>query len=246
MPIGIGKSNAGLGGYVPQVNLTGIERIVKKRLFFSRRESALLMEKTVRGGFGNLDVGTVMATVADDDRLVPFAAITTNTHVSPIGKSFLVVDGVDTQATIVVSLSDSYRFAATDPVVVYNNDTAGEWLNTTVASIARGATTATITLGDALNSANFTVANETCIVHRTGADAANATSLDNSRFYILDQDIYTGEGPETIQPDGALTSVLVSNAIIYADVVENINAAVLTALNMQLDSATNGRHYVVR
>jgi hypothetical protein len=248
MPIGIGKSTAGLGGYVPQVNLTGATRIVQRRLFFSRRESALLLEKTIRGGFGNLDIGTVMAQLAGDDRLVPFAAITTNTHVSPIGKSFLVADaaGGGADATCQISLSDSYRFQAGDTCILYNTNGAGVWERCTIDAINRTGVTAVVTMTGNITAATFTTANSACLVHRTGAAADDTTALDNATFYILDQDIYTGEGAETIQPDGALTSVVVSNAILYADVIENVNPTVLTRMSMTLDGGTNGRLYILR
>ena len=239
MPIGIGKTKAGLGGYAPQVNLTGITRLVQKRLFFSRRESALLLEKTLRGGFGAVDIGTVMGVVAGDDRIVPFAAVG---NTSPIGKTFLTVDATNGNANITVSLSDSYRFVIGDPVVLYN--ATPTYQVTTVADITRGATTATIELDDVVGAATYTVALGAFLAHRTGANAADATSL--AAAYILDQDIYTGEGAETVQPDGALGSVVVSNAVLYADVIENINADALTALGMVRDGGNNGRHYIMR
>lgn len=243
MPIGYGKSTAGLGGNVPQVNLTGMTRTVMTRLFFSRRESALLLGKTVRGGFGHLNAGTVMGAIAGDDRIVPFAAVGA---ASPLGKSFLVADAVNGNANITVSLSDSYRFQPGDPVVLYNSNAGGTYMRTTIvaAGITRGATTANIELTAAVDAATYTMANGVFLAHRTGADAADATSL--AAAYVLDQDIYTGEGIETIQPDGALGSVVVSNAILYADVIENINANALTALGMVRDAGNDGRLYIMR
>ncbi len=248
MPIGIGKTTAGLGGAVPQVNLTGMTRTVKKRLFFSRRESALLLEKTVRGGFGHLDVGTVMAVLAGDDRIVPFAAFTTTTDHSPIGKSYLTANaaGNGADATCRISLSDSYRFAVGDTCVLYSNNGAGVWERCTILTINRTGTTALITMSANITSAQFTTAQNACLMHRTGAAADDTTALDNSTFYILDQDIDTGEGEDTVTLNGALASVVVSNAVLYEDVIENINATVLTRIGMTLDGGTNGRLYVLK
>ena len=239
MPIGMSKTTAGLGGATPQVNLTGHTRIVQRRLFFSRREIALILEKTIRGGFGNLDLGTAMGVVAGNDRLVPFAAVG---NASPIGKTFLTVDATNGNANITVSLSDSYRFVVGDPVVLYN--TTPTYQVTAVADITRGATTATIELADVVGAATFTTANGAFLAHRTGADVADATSL--AAAYILDQDVGTGEGIETIQPNGAMASVVVSNAVLYADVLWNLNAAAITALGLTADPATNPQHYIMR
>ena len=243
MPIGMSKTTAGLGGAVPQVNLTGHTRIVQRRLFFSRREIALILEKTIRGGFGNLDLGTVMGVVAGDDRLVPFAAVGND---STIGKSFLVADAANGQATFQISTEDSYRFQVGDPVVLYNANGGGTYMVSEIAAggITRGATVATITLGDNFGAATFTVTNGAFVAHRTGLDAADATSL--AAAYILDQDVDTGTGGDTIQPNGAMASVVVSNAVLYADVLWNLNAAAITALGLTADPATNPQHYIMR
>lgn len=237
MPIGIGKTTAGLGGAVPQVNLTGMTRNVQKRLFFSRRESALLMEKTLRGGFGAVDIGTIMGVVAGDDRIVPHAAVGSE---SAIGKTFLVANAANGQATLQVDLVESYRFIPGDPVVLYNGSAAGVYMVSTVNAVDRTGRTAVVTLDDDFAAATFTTANGAFICHRTGENAADATSL--AAAYVLDQDMLTGVGEDTVQPDGALGSIVVSNAILYQDVMENVDDAVLTALSLIPD----GRFYILR
>jgi PHD/YefM family antitoxin component YafN of YafNO toxin-antitoxin module len=247
MPIGMNKSKAGLGGAVPQVNLTGHTRIVKKRLFFSRRESALLLEKTLRGGYGHVDIGTVMAVVTDtngDTRIVPYVSVASG---SAIGKSLLVTNHGTGTDTVVVSLSDSYRFQVADTIALYDPANA-RGLARTIAAITRGATTATITLNAVTNN-NYTVADGSFICLRTG-DAAQTDirlllSTTETSLYILDQDIYTGEGEEAIALNGALGSVVTSNAVLYRDVIENLDSSTaneMTLLNLTVD----GLFYIMR
>ena len=217
MPIGIGKTTAGRAGNVPQVNITGYTRQVQKRLFYSRREQALILEKTVKGGFGFLEMGQVMTQVYKDgtlveDFIVPYGAN---------GQVVLAADAAASQKNITVSAEDVVKFAAGDHIVVNDSGTTAE--NHEIVSIAGNVITVKANL-----TGTFEVSADAYIEHRR-----------DGNYYILDQDIDTGV--ET-QEEGALGSVVYSNAVLYKDAVIGMDSTVLADLNGKED----GVFYIIR
>lgn len=218
MPIGIGKTTAGRVGSVPQVNITGYHREVQKRLFFSRREQALIIEKTFKGGYGHLDMGVVVRGVYGADFVVPYGAL---------GNVLLKNDPAAGQADLVIAASDAYKFVVGDAVTLNDDDVTA--FNSTVDGIVFSGDTATITLATDIVGA-FTQAENAYITHRVA---------DPARIYLSDQYLDTGEDAEG---GGALGSVVVGNAVVYTDVIPNMDADALTALNAHED----GRFYVIK
>ncbi len=218
MPIGIGKTTAGRSGNVPQVNITGYTRTVEKRLFYSRREQALILEKTVKGGFGYLEMGQVMTQVHDGssgvvDFIVPFGAT-----------GQVKVTASDNGAnTVTIAAADVTKFAVGDQVTVNDDETDVE--NREITAIAVSGANATITL-DALTN-TFTHASA-YIEHRR-----------NGNYYVLDQDIDTGLERKA---EGALGSVVIGNAVLYQDAVIGWADAVRTALQ----AIDDGVFYVIK
>ena len=218
MPIGIGKTTAGRSGNVPQVNITGYHREVQKRLFYSRREQALLLEKTVRGGFGDLEMGQVMtqvyATFASvKDFIVPYGA-----------NGDVAVTASDNSAnTVTIAAADAVKFAVGDVVTVNDDETTAE--DRTITGITVSGTSAVIAL-DALTN---TFTHSSAIVKHK----------QSGNYYILDQDIDTGAENKT---EGALGSVVISNAVLYKDAVIGMDNTVLTDLNGKAD----GVFYIIR
>jgi len=215
MPIGIGKTTAGRVGNVPQVNLTGYHREVQKRLFYSRREQALILEKTVRGGFGNLEMGQVMTTVHGVDYIVPYGAG---------GQSAIASNAASGQKKILLPLTEYAKFAAGENItIVDNNANENKIVDTAEVSGEYFAVTTTVNLSN-----SYTVAEDAYIKHRAGAN-----------LYVMDQDIDCGVEN---QLEGALTSVVISNAVLYQDAVIGMDSDALTFLN----GLEDGVFYVIR
>ncbi len=217
MPIGIGKTTAGRSGNVPQVNITGYHREVQKRLFYSRREQALILEKSVKGGYGYLEMGQVMTSVYKTsttlaDFVVPYG---------DNGKVALTADAAATQKTVTVAAEDVVKFAVGDVITIIDSDTTAE--HGTIASIAGNVITLTDDLTD-----TFEVSDDAYITHRQGGN-----------YYVMDQDVDTGV---TRQAQGALTSVVIGNAVLYQDAVIGMDSTALTALN----GVEDGVFYVIR
>ncbi len=218
MPIGIGKTTAGRSGNVPQVNITGYTRQVQKRLFYSRREQALILEKTVRGGFEDLEMGQVMTQVYKDGTLV-------RDFIVPYGANGdVAVTASDNSAnTVTIAAADAVKFAVSDVVTVNDDETTAE--NRTITGITVSGTSAVIAL-DALTN-TFTHASA-IVKHR-----------QDGNYYILDQDIDTGAENKA---EGALGSVVYSNAVLYKDAVIGMDSTVLADLNGKED----GVFYIIR
>lgn len=217
MPIGIGKTTAGRSGNVPQMNITGYTREVQKRLFYSRREQALLLEKTVRGGFGCLEMGQVITQVYKDgtdvmDFVVPYGK---NGQVS------LTADAAGAQKTITISTEEVVKFAVGDLITINDSGTTAE--NHEIVSISDNVITVDTNL-----TGTFEVSAGAYIEHR-----------QDGNYFILDQDIDTGVENAN---EGALGSVVVSNAVLYQDAVIGMDSTVLADLNGKED----GVFYIIR
>ena len=235
MPIGINKSRAGLGGQIPQYNLTGYSQLREKRLYKSRREVALISDMNVKGGYGQLERGTVMAVSSDDATvLVPYVTDDPVTNASP-GAVFLVADTANASDEVRVALNESYMFQPGDAVIL--NSATAAMLVREVDSVDRTGNVAVITLTAAVDD-DYNIANDAYIFIRCGDDGDDYSLA----ACVLDSDIYTGvdEG----NSNGALAPILLSNAMIYQDAVIGMDASARTDMGNVF--AFGGIYWVLR
>lgn len=232
--MGPGVTSAGLGGMAPQVNRGGWSALRERKLFYSQREVALLLEKQIRGGYGDLLAGTVLAemTAAPYD-LVPYIPDTISTV--DVGRIFLVSDNI-TAATFKIWAEDRGKLKAADVIVL--TDTDGAYEEATVLSMAEdtGGRTWTVTLSGATTTVGgFTVAKSANCYLKAGSTGKRSVAK-----YILDQDVYTGDY-ENPAP-GAQTSVFVSNGIVYKNMLVGFDDTAATALS----AITDGNFVIVK
>jgi hypothetical protein len=223
----------GLGGSMPQLNRSG-ETPGSKALFHSVRDIALIKDKTVQAGYGALKAGTIMATNAVTGDLVPYTPITFGAL--NMSRAYLVTD-YGTGATVMyVTIPDSYKFAVGDKLAMAEDDGPTYHDAEEITAIDRTAEPhrAKITVTTGVASANFTTAKHACCYVKAGA----ATNFSDATF-ILDQDIFTGEGDSAL---GANTSVIISNAILYTGALINLDTAAGTALG----TVTDGNHTILK
>ena len=114
--IGIGSTNAGLGGYIPQVNHTGFTELRERKLFFSQRELGLFIPKTLRGGYGDLPMGTIMAEDTNTGLLVPYIPTTIAVE-KDLGRIELVTDNI-TATTFQIWTEDTGKLKVGDVIVL--------------------------------------------------------------------------------------------------------------------------------
>ncbi|MCE5226088.1 MAG: hypothetical protein LLG05_09565 [Porphyromonadaceae bacterium] len=223
---------------IPQIN-RGPEGAGIKALFHSVRDIALIIDKTISGGYGYLKAGTVLAVNASSaggvGKLVPYVPISSSVVLgeeSAIGVAPIVQDC--TSGHVFVSLEDSYLYEEGDDLILDNDDDEGPVVAAAITDIDR--TTSSIyaditTTG--FSHGNFTVAKKSYAYVKTyGSDPYTLAA------YILDKDVDTGVGEDAL---GALSSVVVSNCVLYKNSLVNLTAAAITALGV-----VDGRFLIVK
>jgi hypothetical protein len=228
------NSLTGIRSSIPQMNRYPETKGIMA-LFHSKRDIALIIDKTVAGGYGYLKAGTVMAVDTTTGKLVPYVPISTSVVLgadSAIGVSPVVADS--TSGHIFTSIDDSYKYALGDTLELDNDSDEGPVEAAVITEIDR--TTSTImadihTTG--FSHGNFTVAKSSYCYPKTYASDPYTLAA-----YILDKDIDTGVGEHAA---GALTSVVVSNCVLYKNNLINLTAAAITALGV-----VDGRFFIMK
>lgn len=217
-------------GSIPQQN-TFPDTLGQQALFHSEREIALILDKTVKGGYGALALGTIMAANSADGKLVPYPELlaTSNTNNA---KAYLVQNAVTATAIVYCNLEDAGKFVVGDSLIIDCDQAVDAQDLGAIVSIELNANdsryiiTATDNLSDA--EGDFTTVNSVCIYCKGGDVAAPFSQAE----YILDKDVDTGTGTTAL---GALTSVVLSNAILYELVLVGLDAAAKTDLGITSD-----------
>lgn len=190
-------------------------------LFHSRREIALIKDKSLTNGFGLVGQGYVLGTTADG-RVTPIPVDDGSVDAVDIARTRLVVDASDTATTVVVAEAEACRFAVGDAIVVNNLTPAYDDLGTITAISAAVNGQVTITVDGTVDGAIFTVANRAAISHKT-----DATSPFYKASCMLDKDVDTGVTADTA---AVPCSVVFKNAMVYSVYLTGMSAKSLTDL----------------
>lgn len=239
MPIGPGKSTAGFGGNFPQQNRDGFTRLRQKMLFYSDRAVALLVPKTLLGGFGNLEAGTPLAQMYDGDnnkidKLVPYAPAIDWSDLVPAedpSRVLLLQDASADATKLYIDAAQVGRFSAEDVIVLAESD-GPTYEEAVIDSIddEYNSVMAEITLTAAITG-SFTTANNGCIYHKTDTNSDGNTQMSKA-IGILDEDCGTGDAEN---PTGAHSSMFVSNGILVNTTLINMDSQALTDLGATVD-----------
>ncbi len=163
----------------------------------------------------------------------PVAAFDAN----DVGRVRILADVGAADVVVNVTMEDSYKLNVGDDLILA--DTTGAYNCGVISGIDR--TTyphyAIITFTD-VTGVIVAVAAGGCGYVESGLMAPIADPFASAK-YILDKDVDTGVG-EIAQ--GAITPVLISNAILYANSLVNCDAAAKTALGMIED----GQHVILK
>jgi len=223
-------------GSIPQ-HYQPIEQPGIKALFHSEREIALIIDKGVRPGFGNLQMGTVMSQVFGDDVLVPYPTTTINAINAARIRILNNLAALDDTCNIL--LEDSHKLFVGDNLMIANVAGGGTIENLgAITAIDRTTSPifATVTFTNAIVAATFTVANAANIYLAT-ADPAVVASGIAARF-VCDKALDTGVGPRAA---GAWTSVVVSNAVLNFGTLPNLDAGAI----IDLGAITDGNRFLI-
>ena len=110
------RSDARLGGSIPQFHRVP-ETPGLKPLFHSQRDIALILDKTVKPGYGVLKAGTVMALCSITGKLYPYpqaSALLNDTN----AKAYLVADAGSAATVLYTTIEDSYKFQVADELIL--------------------------------------------------------------------------------------------------------------------------------
>ena len=230
------RSDARLGGDVPQMNRVP-EGIGIKPLFHSVRDIALILDKTLQGGYGVLKIGTMLAKNANTGYLVPY--ITDDHQDANVGRAYLTNDIASAGDVCYVTLADANKFAVGDDIVfVRDNSSAPEYRDggaITAIDVTTYPNRAEITFTTAIAAVTtFSTANDVNAYVKSGASGKFSTCT-----YILDKDIDTGAGEFAV---GANTSVVINNAVLYEHALVNKDAQALT----DLGAVEDGRFVILK
>jgi hypothetical protein len=227
------------GTNMPQVNRGG-QIPGQKRLYHSRPEQALIIDKTLAPGYGLLPAGTILAknlsAAGNKGLLVPYTPDAIGK--TDLGRAFLVASYVSGETVVYVTMADSYKFAVGDDLILCANISSTLTYHNGGAISAIDRTTnphmAKITFTTALVNANFTIANSVNAYVEAGT-----TGKLNKAVYVLDQDVNTGkfvDDPYKVpEPKGALASVVISNAVLYKNSLVGYDTQAATDLSATVD-----------
>lgn len=230
------RSDARLGGDLPQMNRVP-EGPGLKPLFHSVRDIALILDKTVQPGYGVLKAGTMLAKNSVTGYLTPY--ITDDHQDDNVGRSYLTNDIASGADVCYVTLTDAYKFAVGDEIVfVRDNSSSPEYRDggaITAIDVTTYPNRAEITFTTAIAAVStFSTANGVNAYVKSGSATKFSTCA-----YILDKDIDTGSGEFAA---GALTSVVLHNAVLYEHALVNKDAQALT----DLGAVEDGRFVILK
>jgi hypothetical protein len=219
-----------LGGSIPGL-VRNAEGPGIKRLFYSQRDIALILNKTLAPGYGVLKAGTVLAqnisAAGNKGLLVPYVPVYGDMVFgtdAALGVAPMVLNG--SSAKVYVSLQDSYKFVVGDQL--YFENTTGDGLVDcgVITAITRtDARYAEIDCG-AYTATNATIAKSAYVFVKAG------TTPFSLAKYILDKDVDTGKGEDAA---GGLASCVYSNAMLYSASLINCTSEAITSLGAVVD-----------
>ena len=222
----------GLGGSIPQLNRSG-QTPGTKPLFHSVRDIALIIDKTCKAGYGYLRAGTIMCINTADEDLVPYPEADEDVNVGN-AKAYLTVDSGSANATVEVTNEESYKFAVGDSLILNDDTTTAEDLGAIVSIVPGTNGIAVITVTDDIGATSFTTARDAYVTCKSDTSAGFTKAA-----YILDQDVNTGIGEDAL---GAITSVVISNAVLYSASMVNSDSAART----DLGTVSDGRFLILK
>jgi hypothetical protein len=202
-----------------------------KRLYASNPEDAFVVPVTLVAGFGVVPQGTPLSKVTvgtNIGKYVPYNKTVFSNYANGGGAFLLSTpNGTDLEVT----LEDSYRFAVGDSVIVAdaNTSTSSSEAGGLITAIDRTTypNKAVIAVTSSITGATFTAAQFAKVFHIAGADNSNTWS---DCAGILDVAVDTGVGANA---KGGLGSMVIKNAMLYAGMCPNVDAAAIVDLSIK-------------
>jgi len=200
-----------------------------KRLYYSNPDAALKIPITLQAGYGKLEAGTAIAenksAAGGDGKFVPYNPTTFTGAETHPGRAYLVANSGTTDTYVYVTMDDSYKFAVGDDLIINDNTTSAENLGA-ITAIDRTTYShmAKITATSAIGGTAFTTARFAYVCVEAGDSSNNYSDCVG----ILEKTVDTGTGSTA---KGALSTLILKNAVLYTGMLTNVDAAALTDIS---------------
>ena len=217
-----------------------------KGIFHSEPHLALRKAVALCAGYGLIPAGHPIAKVTGEggskNKYVPYNPTTissANTAAGQPGRAFLVQDAA-AGTDLYVTMDDSYKFQVGDELILAdaNSSTSSSFLCGAITAIDR--TTykhmAKITVTETISASTFTVAQSACVALEQGATNANTYA---EAVGILELAVDTGIGEHA---KGGLGTIVLSHAMLYNGMCDNVDAAARTDLSASVD----GQYLIIK
>ena len=110
------RSDARLGGSIPQMNRVPQGAGIKP-LFHSQRDIALILDKTIKPGYGIIKSGTVMSVCSITGKLYPYPQADASLN-DTNAKAYLVASAGSGLSTVNIGIEDSYKLQVADELIL--------------------------------------------------------------------------------------------------------------------------------
>lgn len=199
------------------------DQVDYKKLFYSPEEACLEIPVTLKKGYGDLPVGTVISIITsaagDVGKYIPYDPhATIDGAVDAPVRAHLTSDHTSGASSVIVTMDDSWKFIVGDDLLLQGN---GEAMENVGAITAIDRTTyghiATITFTTA-SGKNYTVAN---FAYASVEGCETAVG-------VLKAGRSTGTGEDA---DGALGNLVLKNAILYSGMLTNMDSNARTDIS---------------
>jgi hypothetical protein len=202
-------------------------------LFHSRREIALIKDKSANSGFGVLKAGRVLATTTVDGQVVPVPVDDGSVDTIDIARPRLAVNYVSGESTFSLSEADAAKFRVGDAVDFNNETPVYADMGSITAIGAPIAGVVIVTVDGSAVSTVMTTALSAAVSHKTAA----ATPF-YAASCLLDKDIDTGVSAET---NAVPCSVVFKNAMVYTVYLTGMSDKSIT----DLGAIQDGVHTII-
>lgn len=195
-----------------------------RKLYKSNPEAALTLPVTISAGWGLLKAGQAIAVnesaAGRVGKYQPYdpTAVPTGALNAPARK-FLVADSGTSNKIIDIGLEDSYAFVVGDDLIILDDTTSAENLGA-IVSIDRDTyrNFARIVVTTNIGGQSFLISRFAYVT----------TEGYNTAVGILEKSVDTGSDSNA---SGAWASLILSNALLYTGILNNVDAAALTDLS---------------
>lgn len=206
-------------GDYPQVNRGVQYDVVQLYTDGFPNDSTMYASIKMKAGYGLVEQGTVVAEDANGE-FVPYVK---TTYSDDVATSPVLASVAEEATTLTVTEAEGGKYAVGDTIVIANTTPAYQDLGAiTAKSTTNGITTITFTTAAA--SAVFTTTLSAHIYVKTGTSGKYSTAVA-----IIDKPVDTGYGSSA---KGAQCSAVLSNAILFASPLFNLDTAAKTSLGV--------------